>query len=41
MMSDFQVSRQVGQAVPDFTKQAYVVKYLIWVGTVPNESYHF
>ena len=25
MTSDFQVSRQVGQAASDFTKQAYVV----------------
>ena len=30
--SDFQVGRQVGQAESDFTKQAYVVKYLIRVG---------
>ena len=26
------LGRQVGQATSDFTKQAYVVKYLIWVG---------
>ena len=32
MKSDFEVSRQVGQALSDFTKRAYVVKYLIWVG---------
>ena len=32
MTSDLQVGRQVGQAPSDFTKQAYVVKYLIKVG---------
>ena len=31
MTSDFWVGRQVGQAASDFTKQAYVVKYLIRV----------
>ena len=42
MTSDFQVGRyQVGRAPSDFTKQAYVVKYLIRVGTVPNNSYRF
>ena len=33
MTSDFWVGTQVGQATSDFTKQAYVVKYLIRVGT--------
>ena len=32
MTSDFQVGTQVGQAASDFTKYAYVVKYLIRVG---------
>ena len=31
MTSDFQVGK-VGQAASDFTKQTYVVKYLIRVG---------
>ena len=32
MASDFQVGKQVGHAASDFTKQAYVVKYLIYIG---------
>ena len=32
MTSDFYVGKKVGQAASDFTKQAYVVKYLIRVG---------
>ena len=32
MTSDFQVGRYLGQAASGFTKQAYVVKYLIRVG---------
>ena len=28
MMSDFQVGKYLGKAKSDFTKQAYVVKYL-------------
>ena len=31
MTSDFLVGKQVGQAKCDFTKQAYVAKYLIKV----------
>ena len=31
MTSDFS-GRQVGQAASDFTKYAYVIKHLIWVG---------
>ena len=33
MTSDFQVGRYLGQAASGFTKQAFVVKYLIRVGT--------
>ena len=31
MMPDFQAGTQVGQALSEFTKYAYVVKYLIKV----------
>jgi hypothetical protein len=32
MTSDFYVGRLIGQAASDFTKYAYVIKYLIRVG---------
>ena len=39
MTSDFQVGRWVDQAASDFTKWAYVVKYLIRVGTQVGQKY--